>query len=343
MIEFQYPWLFLVLPIPYLVRRFLPPMPPSDQGAVLLPQFAHWREIADHSTASNPNKKLRMGMLILFWLSLVSAGANPQLLGDPVQLPLEGRDLLIAVDLSGSMERQDFELNGKVVDRLTAVKHVLDEFINKRQGDRLGLILFGRQAYVQTPLTFDLSTVRQMLAESEIGLAGQETAIGDALGLAIKRLRAQKHDEKVLVLLTDGQNTAGQVGPLDAAQLAAELGIKIYTVGIGADRLEVETLFGSRFVDPSTDLDEDTLRFIAQKTGGHYYRAKDSANLARIYEELDRLEPVKNESKTFRPKRSVFFWPLGLALLLLTLLLYRHRAMPFERTKFGFFHRRTHG
>jgi Ca-activated chloride channel family protein len=181
----------------------------------------------------------------------------------------------LIVDLSGSMEEQDFQLNGQWVDRLTATKAVANDFIGRRVGDRVGLILFGREAYLQTPLTFDRKTVKTLLDEAVIGLAGKETAIGDAIGLAIRTLddAGVEQGRRVAILLTDGANTAGAVDPLKAAELAAQRNLVIYTVGIGADALTVRSLFGVRQINPSADLDEAALTAIADKTGGKYWRA----------------------------------------------------------------------
>jgi Ca-activated chloride channel family protein len=253
----------------------------------------------------------------------VSAAARPRWVGEQLELPVSGRDLMLAVDLSGSMEIEDFVIDGDAVDRLTATKYVASDFIARRNGDRLGLILFGRNAYLQTPLTFDLTTVRTLLLESVIGLAGKETAIGDAIGLAIKRLKDNDEQSRVLILLTDGANTAGEVTPLKAAELAATHGLKIYTIGIGADEMIRRTLFGRQRVNPSRDLDEKTLRAIAEQTGGQYFRARDTAELERIYTQLDELEPVEAEQQTFRPVQALFVWPLAAALAISTLVVLR--------------------
>jgi Ca-activated chloride channel family protein len=214
------------------------------------------------------------------------------------------------------MDVEDFIIDRSRVDRLTATKNIATQFINRRVGDRLGLILFGTQAYLQTPLTFDRKTVITLLNESAIGLAGENTAIGDAIGLAVKRLRKQQADSRVLVLLTDGANTAGEVTPLKAAELAAENGLKIYTIGIGADEMIVRSFFGNRKVNPSQDLDEKTLKAIADKTGGRYFRARNTQELDKIYHILDELEPVEKDKQYFRPKTELYFWPLAVALLL---------------------------
>jgi Ca-activated chloride channel family protein len=247
---------------------------------------------------------------------LVLACARPQWLGEPIEQAISGRDLMMAVDLSRSMEAQDFILNKRPVDRLTAIKAIASDFINRRVSDRIGLILFGTQAYLQTPLTFDRKTVQTLLNEAVIGLAGDNTAIGDAIGLAVKRLKNQPDNSHVLILLTDGANTAGEVTPLKAAELAAANKLKIYTIGIGADEMLVPSLFGNRKVNPSQDLDEKTLIKIAESTGGYYYRARNTDELNNIYMRLDELEPVEKDKQYFRPRTELYMYPLALALAL---------------------------
>lgn len=317
MLTFAWWWMLLVLPLPWLVRRFTRPEPLENDPALKVPRASPFAELAGTSSGGS-NARWRLVLLTAIWAAAVAAAARPQYLGEPLTLPVSGRDLLLAVDLSGSMEEQDFQLEGEWVDRLTATKAVADEFIANRVGDRVGLILFGREAYLQTPLTFDRPTVRTLLEESAIGLAGKETAIGDAIGLAIRTLEdaGVEAGRRVLILLTDGANTAGAVDPLKAADLAAERDLVIYTIGIGADELTVRSLFGLRRINPSADLDEDTLRSIAEMTGGRYFRARDTAEMAEIYSMLDELEPAESDETGFRPVTELFYWPLGLALVL---------------------------
>jgi Ca-activated chloride channel family protein len=315
MMHFAWPWLWLLLPLPWLVRLLLPPLPPRDDAALRVP-FADDFTPAGAGALQEAQARWPVWLALLAWCLLVAAVTRPQWLGEAVELPVSGRDLMLAVDLSGSMEVEDFQLHGKTVNRLVATKAVASEFIDKRIGDRLGLILFGQQAYLQTPLTFDRQTVKQLLLESAIGLAGKETAIGDAIGLAVKRLRDHPVDSRVLILLTDGANTAGEVTPLKAAELAADAQLKIYTIGIGADEMLVRSLFGTRRVNPSQDLDEKTLTAIADKTGGRYFRARNIEELQKIYQLLDELEPVDDDVQYFRPARALYAWPLGGALLL---------------------------
>ena len=233
---------------------------------------------------------------------------------------------MLAVDLSKSMLETDFILANQNIDRLTATKKVASDFIENRVGDRIGLILFGTQAYLHVPLTFDRKTVAQLLDESVIGLAGPSTAIGDAIGIAVKRLRENDADDKVLILLTDGANTAGTIDPIRAAELAASNGLKIHTIGIGADEMMVRRLFSTFKVNPSRDLDEETLTDIAEKTGGKYFRARDTEELTKIYAEIDQLEPVERGGEHFRPVTPLFMWPLGAACLLASLCIWRRAA-----------------
>lgn len=315
MFQFEWVWLFLFSPLPWVIRLLLPAAE-TRSAALKIPFYHQW--LAAHGGKSQyitNNSPLRY-LYYFAWLLLITAAAKPVWIGDPVSLPTTGRDIMLAIDLSGSMEQADFVLNGERVDRLTAVKAVAGDFIVRRKGDRIGLILFGKRAYVQTPLTFDLKTVQFMLNESEIGLAGKETAIGDGIGLAVKRLQERPQESRVLILLTDGANTAGEVEPIKAAELARDAGLKIYTIGVGADSMDVQTFFGTQRFNPSADLDEATLTTIAKTTGGMYFRAKDTLGLENIYAKLDALEPAAQEAETMRPETALYYWPLLVAVCL---------------------------
>ncbi len=317
MIEIAWPWLALLLSLPLLVYLFFPPME-STSAALRVPFLDRFSSVGHlHQARSHPLFRFLMAVI---WLLLILAAIRPQWIGEVIELPVSGRDLMLAVDLSGSMETEDFQVNSRMVDRLTATRQVAGDFIERRVGDRLGLILFGSRAYVQVPLTFDRKTVQTLLNEAVIGLAGTETAIGDAIGLMVKRLeqahRAGKALNPVLILLTDGANTAGEVAPLKAAELAAAHGLKIYTIGIGADEMLVRSLFGTRKINPSRDLDEKSLKTIAESTGGLYFRARDTTEFQAIYTLIDELEPVARESIQYRPVAERFQWPLGIASIL---------------------------
>ena len=316
MLDFLWLWAFALLPLP-LVARFIIPAAPQETAALKVANISDWHDEgqADIST-SNASAGLRWLLPALIWIALVTALARPVWVGEPIRLPAEGRDLMLAVDISGSMDTADMEINGKSVNRLAIVKQVLNDFISQRDGDRLGLILFGSNAYLQTPLTFDRETVRSFMEESALGLAGKMTAIGDAIALSVKRMRENPSDSQVLVLLTDGANTAGSIEPVRAAELAAEMGVRIYTIGLGAETMEVPSFFGSRTVNPSRDLDEASLEKIAELTEGRFFRARNTEELSKIYSLIDELEPTEREEKTYRPESSLFHWPLLFALLL---------------------------
>ncbi len=315
---FDYPWAALLTPLPLLIF-FLWPRARQQQAALFVP-FYHAIASDEATLPRRVQQRGRFALLILWWSLLIAAACGPHWLGDEVALPATGRDLMLAVDFSGSMKIPDMVIGNERVQRVVAIKAVVQDFIKNRKGDRLGLIVFGTNAYIQAPLTFDLATVEKFLNETQIGFAGEETAIGDAIGLAIKRLRARPGDRHVLVLLTDGANTAGNVLPAAAAKLAAENHITIYTIGIGAEELIIPGPFGGNFgarrVNPSQDLDEASLQNIANLTGGRYFRARNPEELAGIYTLLDELEPVADKSQTYRPQRALFYWPLGAALLL---------------------------
>ncbi|SDK23770.1 vWA domain-containing protein [Microbulbifer yueqingensis] len=315
MFEFASPWVFALLPLPLLTRRLLPRARPLD-SALKVPFYA---ELSQRGSGA-PGNLLNLLMLWLLWILLITAAARPQWYGEPITQTSSARDLLLAVDISGSMETPDMLLAGRPAMRIDAVKDVVGNFVERRKGDRLGLVLFGTRAYLQAPLTYDRETVGTLLREAQIGFAGQGTAIGDAIGLAVKRLTQRPAEQRVLILLTDGANTAGEVAPLKAAELAQQAGVTVYTIGVGAEEMVRPGLLGSRFgarrINPSRDLDSETLQAIAERTGGQYFRARDPAELARIYEELDRLEPVEQEAATYRPLRSLYIWPLGAALAL---------------------------
>ncbi len=314
MIHFEWPWLLAALPLPLLIRWLVPANRPTEQAALKVPFLEDFSDGETHVAAQTQQWPLLLAAIA--WLLLIIACTRPQWLGEPIEQAVSGRDLMLAVDLSGSMEERDFVVNKQAVDRLTAAKEVAGDFIDRRVGDRIGLILFGTQAYLQTPLTFDRKTVMTLLNEAVIGLAGDNTAIGDAIGLAVKRLGNEQVNSRVLVLMTDGANTAGEVSPLKAAELAAAKQLKIYTIGIGADEMIVRSFFGNRKVNPSVDLDEKTLIKIAESTGGQYYRARNTDELNNIYMRLDELEPVEKDKQYFRPRSELYYWPLSLALAL---------------------------
>ena len=313
MISFAWPWLLLLLPLPILVYWLPKKHKSNTDAALVIPQLLQSSSI---TVTKQTTKKIPLIILTLCWVLTVIALSQPQWLGEAIDIPTEGREMMIAVDLSGSMEIEDMSLHGNAVNRLDMLKVVLGSFIERRTGDRLGLILFADDAYMQTPMTFDRKTVKQMLDESVLGLVGRKTAIGDAIALSVKRFDEKQKSNKVLLLLTDGQNTAGKITPEQALELAIAKDITIYTIGIGADVMLQRSLFGTRRVNPSSELDEKTLTKLAQQTGGKYFRAKDSQGMEQIYGLLNQLEPIEQDQQQMRPLTALFYWPLSLAFIL---------------------------
>ncbi|WP_017445936.1 vWA domain-containing protein [Gayadomonas joobiniege] len=315
MFEFASAWVFLLLPLPLLSYFLLPTRQEKHSAGALRAPFLSSEQLMEEQQVGQASIA-KLSLLTLIWLLLISAAARPQWLGEPLDLPAKGRDIMLAIDLSRSMEMQDMQVADQSVDRLQMVKYVMQDFIPRRDGDRLGLILFADTAYLQTPLTRDLNTVSQMLNESLIGLVGDKTAIGDAIALAAKRFANKESSNRILILLTDGQNTSGNLTPEQALKLAKESNIKIYSIGVGADEMMRRGFFGMSRINPSADLDEKMLTKIAEETGGRYFRARDAAELEQIYLTLDQLEPISEESLKMRPLNALFYWPLSIALLL---------------------------
>jgi Ca-activated chloride channel homolog len=311
--EFAWPWMFLALPLPWLLRRVLRPVKPAQ--AMNLPQPG----LALMQAAMTRAPFASTLLLALAWLCLVAAAARPQRLGPPEPQQRSGRATMLAVDLSGSMSLDDMRLAGRMVTRFAAVEAIAGDFIDRRAGDELGLILFGSQAYLVTPLTYDLDAVRAQLHGAVVGLPGRETAIGDALAVAVKRLADMPEQARVVVLLTDGVNNAGSIAPREAARAAKAAGVRVYTIGIGANAMRVPDFFGSRVVNPSADLDVGMLTDIANQTGGRFFRATDTDELAEAYRAIDALEPVPQQGAALRPHVELFRWPLLAALVLLAL------------------------
>ena len=312
---FAWPWLLLALPLPWLVRALAPPAR-NAVAALRVP----WRSRIE-AIAAAPRGPARAGgvpwIAWLGWALLCVAAARPQQVGAPVVPPQASRGMILAVDLSGSMGDEDMTLGGQLVDRLTAAKAVIADFLDRRDGDRVGLVAFGSRAYVLAPMTLDLDSVRAQLRDTEVALAGRETAIGDAIALAVKRLREQPQGQRVLILLTDGVSNAGVLEPLRAAELAKAEGVRVYTVAFGGDG--GFSLFGMTIAPGEDPVDEATLQKIAVQTGGRSFRARNTDELAGIYAELQRLEPVVSAGPAVRPRIERYAWPLALALLLASL------------------------
>jgi len=326
--EFAWPWMVVALPLPWLWRRWLKPAAPGQ--ALHLPQPG----VQLIKVLGNTAHGIVPWLMALAWLCLLTAAARPQWVGPLQAQQRSGRALMLAVDLSGSMRTQDMDLAGQPVSRFEAVEAIAGDFIRRRSGDEMGLILFGSQAFLVTPLTYDLSAVRAQLQSAVVGLAGTETAIGDAIAVSVKRLSAMPEQARVLVLLTDGVNNSGNITPREAARAAKAAGVRIYTIGVGATQMTVPGFFGNQLINPSADLDADMLTTIAQETGGQFFRATDGNELANAYRAIDALEPMPHQGPTLRPRHELFRWPLAAAILLLLLVIVPRRfaRMPEQPT-----------
>jgi Ca-activated chloride channel family protein len=307
-----WPWLLLALPLPLLIYRFAPARSVASGLALRVPDLSRFAMDRAHTKRVRIDP-LALVLLMMMWCALLLAAARPQALGEPIDVATEGRDLLLAIDISPSMETDDIVIGNRRSTRIAVVREVARAFVEGRSGDRLGLVLFGSLAYVQTPLTTDHATVQHFIGEAVTGLAGDATAIGDAIGLSVKRLRERPDAARVLVLLTDGQNSAGSLAPLQAAELAAENGIRIHAIGIGGERRN-RGLFG--LMGGGQEIDEATLTRLAEATGGQYFRARTRDDLAAVYAEIDRLEPSEDPGERLRPIKELHVWPLSAALVL---------------------------
>ncbi|WED24998.1 VWA domain-containing protein [Vibrio sp. JC009] len=309
--------MLLLLPLPVLVYLFAPPA--KESAAIHLPY------LPEGGSMSGPSNRLLKVLTLIIWVALVTASARPVLFGEPVESHPKHRDLMLVVDLSGSMNTEDMEHKGDFTDRLSAVKRVLTNFIDKRQGDRLGLILFADHAYLQTPLTLDRQTISAQLNQAVLGLVGKKTAIGEGIGLATKTFVDSDAPQRVMVVLSDGANNAGVLEPLKAAEIAKKYGTTIYTVGVGAGEMQVKEFFFTRTVNTAKDLDEKTLTEVAELSGGKYFRARNQQDLQDIYDTINKLEPVSNITETWRPQSEWFKYPLTIALILSAILVVLRR------------------
>jgi Ca-activated chloride channel family protein len=308
--QLDYPWLLLLLPLPWLAYRYLPAYNEA-RSAVRVPFFSAMSRAVGEAPSNVGNRRNTWQLLlnVLVWALILLAAARPVFVEKPIERQQPVRDLMLAIDLSQSMETEDFtNANGEKINRLAAVKEVVQGFIDKRKDDRLGLIVFGSGAYPQAPLTLDHASLSLLLADTGIGMAGPNTAIGDAIGLSLKLLDKAHEQEKVLILLTDGNDTSSAITPDHAAEMAANKGVIIHTIGIG---------------DPSASgeakVNLSALEQIAKTTGGQFFRAEDRNALDQVYSTLDRLTPHQVKTLSHQPQRELFYWPLGAAVALLAL------------------------
>jgi len=330
-LQLTWPQLLWLLPLPLLFYFFLPPTK-KEEPALLIPTF---HRLSHYPSSSGIRMNwLKLLMLFLIWIATLLAATRPQWIGEPIQLPSSGRDLLLAVDISQSMEIEDMVIKNQQHSRILVVKSIVKDFVEKRNGDRLGLVVFGTRAFLHVPLTFDRKVIGQQLQEAQLGFAGPSTAIGDAIAIAVKKLRElpeQERNGRVLILLTDGANTAGEIQPREAARLAKTARVKIYTIGLGADSMIERGFLFNREINPSADLDENTLKYIAEETGGQYFRARDPQQLQSVYQHINQLEPLPQEAETFRPIKELFHYPLTIAMTLTLLWAMMEQAITLRR------------
>ncbi|MCJ2095071.1 VWA domain-containing protein [Methylobacterium sp. J-072] len=322
------PWILLALPLPLLAARLLPAEPEGGSGALLVPGTLVGTARSGADLAARGRR--RAALVWTLWAALVIALSGPRLVMPAAALPASGREIMIAMDLSGSMERRDFALDGETVNRLTAVKRVGTDFIRRRAGDRIGLVIFADQAYVAAAPSFDTAAVARALDEATIGISGRSTGIGDGLGLALRRLDpkdpatsadgAAVPSAKAVILLSDGANNAGQTAPKDVAALAKELGIKIYTIALGPrDMADAD---GEQDV-----VDTETLRDMAQASGGEAFRVRTTEDLVRVADAIDRLEGGRALAPPLPLRRDFWPWPAALALAAAAALLATRRGV----------------
>lgn len=318
----QAAWLLL---LPLVVYFMFPAIKKTYGDALKVPFLADIKQIQSVSGKGISFKPavfsaIKIFLLALVWGLMVLALCRPQWVGKPIPVKNEGREILLVVDISNSMSEEDFQYKNKMYSRLTAVKNVIDNFIDKRTSDRIGLVLFGTQAYLQAPLTYDKQSVKEILWNADAGMAGNSTSIGDAVGVALKNLAESegKPENKVIILLTDGENNDGSLSLPQAIALAKEEGVKIYTIGAGSDS---ENFFGGLFSIPvNTGLDEESLQALAEETKGNYFRAKDVNSLFQIYNEIDKLEPMTSEGRYVQEVKELYPYAAAMALVLFMIL-----------------------
>ena len=309
MLEFAYPLAFLALPLPLIAWWLLPPQR-ERVSALRVPFFAQVVSAAG-SEAREGAVVLRRNWLqtilaVLVWFLLVTGLAKPQWVGEPIVRTEAARDVMLAIDLSGSMDYRDFpDGAGDNVSRFEAVQRVVDRFVAERESDRIGLIVFGTKAYLQLPFTRDLATAKELVQLMDVGMAGPQTALGDAIGLSIKSFENSEVDQKLLILLTDGNDTVSKMTPVNAAEIAKTSQVEIFTIGVGDPNAEGED-----------KVDFDVLESIASATGGEFFTAQNESGLTQVYARIDELAPGETKTQSWRPRESLVHWPVGCAVIL---------------------------
>lgn len=309
MFELSAPWALVLLPLPLLVWWLAPPKREAVQ-AVRVPFFDGLAAAAGATPRAGAvvlNRRfVQMATAVLIWLLVIFALAKPEWVGEPIEQTDAARDVMLAIDISGSMDQKDFvSADGTKLRRMDAVKQVVGEFIDRREGDRVGLIVFGTRAYVQIPFTQDLNTAKALLDEIEVGMAGPNTALGDAIGLAIRTFEVSKVEQRLLILLTDGSDTGSLMTPINAAEIAHQNGVETYTIGAGDPEGAAEER-----------VDFDTLQEVARRAGGQFFNAADVEGLETVYARIDELVPQEIKTVSFRPRQTLVHWPMGIAVAL---------------------------
>ena len=308
MLDLAYPLALAALPLPIVVWWLLPPHR-ERVSALRMPFFTELVEAAGSEPRGGAvvmrRRRIQRVGAILVWILLIVALAKPEWVGEPIVRTEAARDIMLAIDLSGSMDYRDFPADdGQSVRRLDAVQRVVDRFVADRESDRVGLIVFGDRAYLQLPFTRDIETARELLRLMDVGMAGPRTAVGDAIGLSIRSFEASEVDERLLILLTDGNDTASKMTPINAAEIAKANGVEIYTIGVG---------------DPAATgedrVDFDTLQALANRTGGAFFDAADETALDEVYQRIDELAVADVTTTAWRPRESLVHWPAGSAVI----------------------------
>jgi len=311
-LEFAYPLAFLALPLPLLVRWLIPPQR-ERVSALRVPLFGQIIAAAGSEARAGAVVMRRRWLQILtatlVWLLIIAGLAKPEWVGEPIIRTEAARDIMLALDLSGSMDYRDFPGEDNTdVTRFTAVQRVVDQFVAERESDRIGLIVFGTKAYVQLPFTRDLDTARALVELMEVGMAGPKTALGDSIGLAIHAFETSEVDDRLLILLTDGNDTASKMTPINAADIAELNGVEIYTIGIG----DTDATGEDR-------VDFGTLETVSRRTGGEFFNAENEAALQAVYRRIDQSTTADVRTQSWRPRESLVHWPAGIAVLLVLL------------------------
>jgi Ca-activated chloride channel family protein len=311
-LEFAYPLALLAIPLPLLAWWLLPPQR-ERVSALRVPFFEQIAAAAGSEARAGAvilrRRWVQLLVAVLVWLLLVAGLAKPEWVGEPIVRVEAARDIMLSIDLSGSMDYVDFPGgDGTDVSRFMAVQRVVDRFVAEREADRIGLIVFGTKAYLQLPFTRDLDTARALVDLMDVGMAGPKTALGDSIGLAIRSFETSEVDDRLLILLTDGNDTASKMTPINAADIAKLNGVEIYTIGIG-----------DTVATGEDRVDFDTLAAIARRTGGEFYNAEDEAALDAVYRRIDQTAAADVRTQSWRPRESLVHWPVGIAVILVLL------------------------